>query len=481
MMANIPRLVIAGLSGDSGKTIVCLSIMQALKRRGLSVSAFKKGPDYIDSAWLGHVAGKACRNLDTFMVDSETVLRSFVRNAFESDITVLEGNRGIYDGKDVRGTHSTGELAKLLKLPVVLVINSSKVTRTAAAIVSGCISFDPEVNFAGVILNKIAGERHREIITNSIEKYCRLPVLGAIPRLGDDSVIIPGRHLGLVTPEEFEKDSRLGDLLQEIADNHLDIEGLVKIARSAPPLGTAEVEILPQVEPKVKIGYFKDSVFTFYYPENLEALQSEGAELVAISSTADKALPDIDALYIGGGFPEIQAELLVKNRNMLRSVKAAAEDGLPIYAECGGLIYLSNSLTFNDKQYPMAGVFAIDLKMNPKPAGHGYSTVRVDRPNPFFEVGTEIKGHEFHYTGLSPAKQEFESCMEVDVGVGLGAGRDGLLYKNSVACYTHIHANGIKGWALSMVQNALERKMIRTKMGCGCSQPAFETGGHSRF
>ncbi|UCD94858.1 MAG: hydrogenobyrinic acid a,c-diamide synthase (glutamine-hydrolyzing) [Candidatus Zixiibacteriota bacterium] len=481
MTASIPRLMIAGLSGDSGKTIVCLSIMHALRCKGLNVSAFKKGPDYIDSAWLGRVAGKTCRNLDTFMVDSDAVLCSFIKNAFESDITLIEGNRGVFDGKDIRGTHSSGELAKLLRSPVILVINCSKVTRTTAAVVSGCLSFDPKVNFAGVILNKVAGKRHRGIITESIEKYCKLPVLGAIPRLGDDSVIIPGRHLGLVTPREFEKAARLEDLLREIADRHLDIEGLMKIAHSAPPLGMPESGSLPHSEPKVRIGYFNDSVFTFYYPENLEALQSEGAELVAISSTEDKSLPDVDALYIGGGFPETQAECLNKNQDMLRSVRAAAEDGLPIYAECGGLIYLSGSLTFKDKKYPMAGVFPTNLIMKPKPAGHGYSTVRVDRPNPFFEVGTEIKGHEFHYSALKADKQSFESCLDVEVGVGLGEGRDGLLYRNTIACYTHIHADGVESWASNMVRNALERKMARTKTGCTCSRPTAEMGGHSRF
>jgi cobyrinic acid a,c-diamide synthase len=411
------------------------------------------------------------------MVDSDVVLNSFVRNAFESDITVIEGNRGIFDGKDLTGTHSTGELAKLLRAPVILVINCSKVTRTAAAVVSGCLSFDPEVNIAGVVLNKVAGKRHREIITETIVKYCKLPVLGTVPRLGDDAVVIPGRHLGLVTPQEFDKIAELEKLLGEIADKHLDIESLMKIAHTAPPLGMQEPDLSPHSEPKVRIGYFSDSVFTFYYPENLEALQSEGAELVAISSTEDKSLPDIDALYIGGGFPETQAERLIGNQDMLRSVRVAADDGLPIYAECGGLIYLSGSLTFEDKKYPMAGVFPIDLRMKPRPAGHGYSTVRVDRPNPFFDVGTEIKGHEFHYSCPKGDKQSFESCLEVEVGVGLGDGRDGLLYRNTIACYTHIHANGVRSWASSMVRNALERRMARSHMGCKCSRPIAEVGG----
>ena len=455
---KIPRLVIAGLSGDSGKTIVSLSLVSVLKKRRLSVSAFKKGPDYIDSAWLAMAAGSACRNLDTYMVEPESVLRTFVHNASGSEISVIEGNRGIFDGKDLDGTHSTAGLAKLLQAPVVLVINATKATRTIAAVINGCISFDPDVRIAGVILNKVAGKRHQKIITESIEKYCRIPVLGVIPKLGVDDTLIPGRHLGLVTPSEFEAEDSLSDRLAEIGDKYLDIDRLLEIASSAVEHEAAPVSDEKNVPSDVRIGYFRDSIFTFYYPENLEALERNGAELVPISATDDRHLPEIDGLYIGGGFPETQAGRLVENRDMLESVRVAARDGMPVYAECGGLIYLSRSITWNDTNYPMAGVFDIDLKMSKKPAGHGYSEMEIDRPNPFFETGAVIRGHEFHYSSPAKITKKTESCMSVRTGVGVGSGRDGLIYKNSLAAFIHIHADGVKGWAPAFVKQALEFK-----------------------
>jgi len=459
MVEKFPRLLIAGLSGDSGKTIVSLSLLTALSQKGLAVSVFKKGPDYIDSAWLSFAAKSECRNLDTYLVKPDNVYNSFTRNAYNSEISIIEGNRGIFDGKDITGTHSSAGLAKLLQAPIILVVDCTKATRTIAALIKGCIEFDPEINIAGVILNRIAGSRHKKIITESIEKYCKVPVLGVIPKLYKEKSIIPGRHLGLITPDEFEFDSGIENILKEISEKYLYTDKLIKIADNAEPLTTIEAKIIHNKK-DVKIGYFKDSVFTFYYPENLEALETEGAELIKISSLNDKSLPEIDALYIGGGFPETQAQRLVGNQSMMESVKKAAVSGMPIYAECGGLIYLSRSLFYNNKLYPMAGVFPIDLKMNSKPVGHGYTSVTIDSPNPYFEAGSKIKGHEFHYTGLTDNQLDnsidnLDSCMQVDTGFGLGRKRDGLIFKNTLACYTHIHASGIKDWAGSMIKNAL--------------------------
>jgi cobyrinic acid a,c-diamide synthase len=457
MAKSLSRLVIAGLSGDSGKTIASLSFLAALKRKGHSVSVFKKGPDYIDPAWLSMAAQSACRNLDTYMVRPDDVLRSFVAHSDESGISVVEGNRGLFDGRDVSGTHSTAELAKLLRAPVVLVVSVAKTTRTVAAIVKGCVDFDTDVNIAGVVLNRVAGKRHLAVTTGAIGEYCGLPVLGAIPKLDDDSTLIPGRHLGLVTPSEYQHWDDLRSKLEQIAADHLDVDLMIEIAGNAGPV--------PDVQPKpsagarpsgVKIGYFNDSVFTFYYPENLEALEAGGAKLVAVSSLEDKSLPEVDALYIGGGFPETHAEQLSENRAMMKSVKKAATEGLPVYAECGGLIYLARSLKYKDCVYPMAGVFPIDLRMHTKPVGHGYTSVRVDAPNPFYEVGTSIRGHEFHYTGPIEGLQEVDSCMTVENGVGLGETRDGLIRHNTLACYTHVHAGGVKDWASSVISRAAE-------------------------
>jgi cobyrinic acid a,c-diamide synthase len=477
MTTSSSRLVIAGLSGDSGKTIASLSILTALRDRGYSVSVFKKGPDYIDPAWLSSLTGTTCRNLDTYMVDPDAVVRNFAVHAAESDISVIEGNRGIFDGKDVSGTHSTAKLAKLLEAPVLLVLNAAKLTRTVAAIVKGCVDFDPDVNIAGIILNRIAGKRHLGILGDSIAEYTGLPVLGAIPNLGDDSALIPGRHLGLVPPSEYEYGAELRSRLREIAENFLDLDGVIEVAEAAGSeiveatgseiAGTAGLVSSAAPHPsgdapgRVKIGYFEDSVFTFYYPENLEALEANGARLVPISSLTDESLPRVDALYIGGGFPETHAEQLARNRSMMNSVKKEAVNGLPIYAECGGLIYLARSLRCNDVVYPMSGLFPIDLNMHPKPVGHGYTLVRVDAPNPFYAVGASIRGHEFHYSAPTDGPQQVKSCMKIESGVGVGNARDGLVHANTLACYTHVHADAVESWASAMVSRAADHAVER--------------------
>jgi cobyrinic acid a,c-diamide synthase len=462
MATSSSRLVLAGLSGDSGKTIASLSFITALKRKGHSVSVFKKGPDYIDPAWLSMAAQSTCRNLDTYMMDRGDVLRSFVSHADESGISVVEGNRGLFDGRDLEGTHSTAELAKLIGAPVVLVVGVAKTTRTVAAVVKGCLEFDRDVNVAGVILNRVGGKRHVAIVTGAIEKECGLPVVGAIPKLGDDSTLIPGRHLGLVTPSEFENEEGLRSRLLEISERYIDVDRMIEIAEAAGPVTGVTPAPSRAARPSgVKIGYFKDSVFTFYYPENLEALEALGATLIPVSSLADDRLPDLDALYIGGGFPETHAEQLAGNRSMMDSVGKAVGKGLPVYAECGGLIFLARSLVLNEHVYPMAGVFPIDLCLHQKPVGHGYTAVRVDSPNPFYPVGTTIRGHEFHYTGPTGDLQGVTSCMAVDTGVGIGGKRDGLINVNTLACYTHVHAGGVKNWASSIISKAAEYAVKR--------------------
>jgi cobyrinic acid a,c-diamide synthase len=234
----------------------------------------------------------------------------------------------------------------------------------------------------------------------------------------------------------------------------LDADRLIECARSASPLELTNGTTVEGSVGQVRVGYFRDSVFTFYYPENLEALEAQGAELVPVSSLHDAFLPEIDALYIGGGFPEVHAERLARNRPLMESVRRASERGLPVYAECGGLIYLSRSVTFQGNSYPMAGVFDVALDVHSVPVGHGYSLIRVDRPCPFFPMGTEIRGHEFHYSGATERLSESTGCMAVVEGVGLGNGRDGLLKNNTLASYTHLHALGVRGWAGSMISCA---------------------------
>ncbi|MEZ5358084.1 MAG: cobyrinate a,c-diamide synthase [Candidatus Zixiibacteriota bacterium] len=465
------RIVVAGLAGDSGKTIVSLSLLAALRRRGLQAAPFKKGPDYIDPAWLTEAAGLPCRNLDTFLAGDESVLRSFTIHSASADIAVVEGNRGLFDGKDAEGSHSTAGLARLLSAPLLLVVNVTKTTRTIAAIIKGCLEFEPNTPIAGVILNKVAGKRHQSVITESIEKYCGLPVVGAIPKLGSDADIIPGRHLGLVPPAEYMAAGTVTDKLCEIAETYLDIDRIISIANSASEMKEIIPDAIATEKSSVRIGYFADSVFTFYYPENLEALQAHGAELVPVSSLADSMLPDIDALYIGGGFPETHAEQLTSNRSLMASVKSAAQNNLPIYAECGGLIYLCRSLQWHDETFAMAGVFPVDLQMSEKPVGHGYTEMTIDTPNPIFADGLPLRGHEFHYSGLLGDTTGLTSCMSLTKGVGLGGKRDGLVFNNTMACYTHLHAAGTPQWARSLV--ALAKAYAQSKRASGGGGTGF--------
>jgi cobyrinic acid a,c-diamide synthase len=423
---------------------------------------------------LSKIAGARCRNLDTYLVESGKVFDTFTSSAEGSGIAIVEGNRGLFDGKDVRGSHSTAQLAKLLHSPVILVVDVTKTTRTIAALIGGCRTFDPDLQIAGVILNRVAGNRHGNIITEAIREYCKLPVLGSFPKLGGAFESIPNRHLGLIPPTELETDPNFQDNLADLGEKHLDIDAIIKIADKSAPLDVASRAERSKTNPIVKIGYFRDRAFTFYYPENLEALEIAGAELVPVSSLDDKSLPDIDALYIGGGFPETNAELLAGNMSMLESVKEASASGLPIFAECGGLMYLCRSIQFNGHSHPMADVFPIDLIMNQKPVGHGYVSVLVDAQNPFFAAGTVIRGHEFHYSGPENPDDLPGCCFEMTEGFGLNGKRDGLLYKNTLAAYTHIHASGVDGWASAFIKSALSyrrgrlnRKFGRSERVCG--------------
>jgi len=337
-LSAFPRLVIAGMSGSSGKTIVSLGLLQLLRHAAIEVRAFKKGPDYIDASWLSWACCHEARNLDTYLMGPERVLESFTRHALPDGINVIEGNRGLFDGFDAAGTHSTAALARLLAAPVILVINAAKVTRTAAAYVLGCQKLDPALAIRGVILNHVNGERHKQILRNAIESACSIPVLGALPNA--KASLLPERHLGLVTPQEHSARKKLEQDLMSLLDGRVDFDALLAIARSAPPLQKPlRTDAPAPVETQVNVGYLKDAAFTFYYPENLEQLERVGAKLIPISALNASGLPDnLQALYIGGGFPETHAQALSANQSFLQSLRQAALRGLPIYAECGGLI-----------------------------------------------------------------------------------------------------------------------------------------------
>ena len=520
---EIPRIIIAALRGGSGKTILSIAIIAALSKLGKSIAPFKKGPDYIDAGWLALAADRPCYNLDSFLLSQKDNLQSFLYHSTNRSISVIEGNRGLFDGIDLEGSTSTAELAKLLQCPVVLCVDCTKITRTMAAVVMGCSLFDPDVMIKAVILNRVANRRHEKKLRDSIEHYCGIPVLGAIPKL--DQQHFPERHLGLVPTPEHDWATDSIEAIAKIAEQHLDLNAILKISQQAPVLMTEDrsqrTEVRGQrteggdlnwelgignaetkgqraesreqraefgmrdaeggirrvevkhagLEPKSniqteltvpRIGIIRDSAFQFYYPENIDALSDGGAEVVFISPLKDQKLIELDALYIGGGFPETHAQQLADNKSFNRQLKALAHDGFPIYAECGGLMYLGEKLVLEGNAYPMVGVFPVAFDFFKKPQGHGYTIVTVEGENPYFDVGAEIRGHEFHYSRVSHwTGGENDLVFHMKRGVGIHKDRDGIVYKNVLATYTHVHALGTPGWAGALIRNAVNFKNSR--------------------
>lgn len=454
-MGSHARIVIAGLSGDSGKTLVSLGLALAWRRSGRSVAAFKKGPDYIDAAWLGWASGGVARNLDVHLMGEEAVRQAFAWHARDADVSLIEGNRGLFDGLDALGSASTARLAVLLAAPVVLVVPATKMTATAAALVRGCQVSAPEVQLGGVVLNRVASDRQARVAADAIESVCGVPVLGVVPRLPGD--VLPSRHLGLVPPAETQEGGRLEARLLGLAAEHLDLGRLERLAATAPAAVTTR-PVPPREVGTIRVGYFNDSSFTFYYPENLEALEQAGASLEPISALTAERLPDLDLLYIGGGFPETHARALSKNEALRTAVAAAARAGLPIYAECGGLIYLSRSLHIGSQEHPMSAVLPISVEMTDRPQGHGYSDATVDTPNPYFPLGMRLRGHEFHYSRVIDPAETVTSVYAMNRGTGCGMGRDALVVGNVLASYTHLHARGVPEWAWHLCRAALRHR-----------------------
>jgi cobyrinic acid a,c-diamide synthase len=428
-----------------------LGLAASFRSRGHVIAPFKKGPDYIDAAWLTRASGHPCRNLDLFLFSPTVALSSFADATSGADLAIIEGNRGLFDGMDPEGTYSSAELAKLLHAPVLLSIDVTKTTRTAAAQVLGCQTLDPAVPIGGVVLNRVAGKRHETVLREAIEGICGVPVLGAIPNLSPD--LFPERHLGLVPPQETEEAESPLARVGKVAEDYLDLEGILKVATSAEPIQTgplpeAGVRLEGGDTTPVRIGIFRDAAFQFYYPENLEELERGGGELVEISPLQDSSLPDVDALYLGGGFPETLAPGLSQNIAFIESVRGAGEAGLPIYAECGGAVYLGRALHYRGRTFPLVGVLPVDYGFQEKPKGHGYAVLETVGENPFFPPGKTLRGHEFHYTHMiDPGTEDLEFAFKLHRGYGFDGQHDGLRRKNVLACYTHLHALGAVDWA----------------------------------
>ncbi|OGR14227.1 MAG: cobyrinic acid a,c-diamide synthase [Desulfobacterales bacterium RIFOXYA12_FULL_46_15] len=467
---KVPGIIIAGLRGGSGKTVVSLGITAAWKEKGFNVSPFKKGPDYIDAGWLSKAAGRPCYNLDTFLCPSSAVKYSYIEHSQNCDICVIEGNRGLYDGIDTDGSTSTAELAKLLNLPILLVLDCTKATRTMAALVLGCMKFDPDIRIIGVILNRVAGKRHEKKLKDNIEKFCQIPVFGAIPKL--DSEDFPERHMGLVTSEEHHFADKAIQASIQIVQENIDLNGLYTLISRREysddsrirMMGELEVSRNQKLKPvSVTIGIIRDSAFQFYYPDNIDALIRLGATIVYISPLKETSIPDVDAIYMGGGFPETHAAELAQNIEFKRILKRLSLKGLPIYAECGGLIFLGQCLSLEGVDYPMTGIFQIRFGLCKQPQGHGYTRIEVVHENPFFKTGEILTGHEFRYSSvLNIDYQDYEMAFRMDRGKGIVDKRDGFFKQNTFGTYTHIHALGTPSWASSLIGMANTYKALKS-------------------
>jgi cobyrinic acid a,c-diamide synthase len=462
MAIQPPRVVLAGLRGGSGKTLLAVGLTSFWTAKGLTVRTFKKGPDFIDAGWLGFASGRACYNLDPFLMSDTQIIDSFLSHSAGTDISVIEGNRGLYDGVELDGDTSTATLAKLLKTPVLLIVDVTMATKTMAALVMGCQQFDPDLNIVAAILNRVAGHRQESVVKHAIEHYCGIPVIGSVPKL--EVNFFPERHMGLVPYQERDDAKRAIAWAREVVEKNLDLETAYRLAHEVVPLERGHTPHEAREAKKVhgyhpRIGFIRDSSIWFYYPENLDQLKYLGADLIEINSMSEAELPDLDALYIGGGFPETQAQALANNKGFRASLKKKIESGLPVYAECGGLIYLGEALIANETTYPMVGALPLKMVLEKKPQGHGYTVLEVTTQNPYYQVGEVLKGHEFHYTrALQGGSEPINAVFRIRRGKGLDGKRDGLCKKNLLATFTHIHAGGNPLWGQRLVKAALQSK-----------------------
>lgn len=459
----LPRLMIAAPSGRSGKTVTTMGIMRALTSAGIDVRPFKKGPDYIDPGWHFLACGKTSRNLDSKFMSDEVMRSVLCDVAADGDVAIIEAAMGFYDGSDLEGSSSSANVAKATGTPVVLVIDATRMTRTVAAVVMGCMHFDPEVRIAGVIVNHVRGKRHATRIREAVEHYCGIPVLGAIPET--DKLTIPDRHLGLVNGVEYDPADAFLDGVAEVVRENVDLDKLMDIVRSAEPLRCAPFSY-PSLQDfgkdAVNIAVVRDRAFNFYYEENLQALEAAGAHLVFADALADSALPaDIDGLYIGGGFPESYAAELEANESFRASVKSAIEAGIACVAECGGLMYLMRSIIVDGRAYQMVGAFDLDVELMAERQAHGYSVVSASADHPWLPEGETLVGHEHHHSKVLGAGDGIRFGYDLTRGKGTFGKKDGLCKNRTVASYLHVNAIASPQWALGFVGAAAEYKIER--------------------
>ena len=455
-MSSIKAFIIAGTHSGCGKTSISLGLMASLARKGMTVQPFKCGPDFIDP---GHHALACTRdghpvpshNLDGWMLDGTTNIDIFNRYGAGADVAVIEGVMGLFDG--ISGTHdqgSTAQMAKILGLPVILVVDARSMARSAAALVSGYADFDPEVNIAGVIFNRVGSDSHCELLHDAMSLLPDIPVLGCLRR--NEAITTPSRHLGLVTPDQEGPDMDRYQRLADWVETGLDLDSLLKVLPSTsivPPF-----DPLPEL-PRVTIGLARDNAFCFYYEENLRLLRKAGARLVEFSPLKDTRLPEhVDGLYFGGGYPELYVFELGQNTKLRREIKEFCESGRPVYAECGGFMYLMNDIVSNRGRYAMSGVFPIRAEMNEKFRALGYREVTTQAETPLGTAGTVVRGHEFHYSAIQddPGLQSLLSVYSMTGRKGAIEAPEGFQINNTLGSYVHLHFGSNPNIARSFVE-----------------------------
>ncbi|WP_455212245.1 cobyrinate a,c-diamide synthase [Kaarinaea lacus] len=438
--------LISAAHKSSGKTTISIGLCAALRHKNFTVQAFKKGPDYIDPMWLSKATGRACYNLDFYTMERQEILQRFGLYANNAQISLIEGNKGLYDGLDLDGSNSNAALAQLLQAPVVLVIDAQGMTRGIAPLILGYQAFEPNLNIAGVILNKLGGSRHESKLRAVIEHYTDVPVIGAVHRNTDLKIL--ERHLGLIPSNEVSEAEQHIEVVGDLITQQVDLNKLVTIANNAtlplPPVAT----ISTTATPDVRIGIAMDAAFGFYYPDDVEAFAQAGAELVPINTLIDTTLPPVDGLFIGGGFPETHLPQLSDNKSLRNAIANGIEQGLPAYAECGGLMYLSRSIAWGDKKYDMVGAIAADTVMHEKPQGRGYVQLQETEHHPWRRPSNThpLAGHEFHYSSLENVDPNVQFAYKIKRGTGVNGKFDGILYKNLLANYSHLRNVNNNQW-----------------------------------
>ncbi|VAW82681.1 Protein similar to cobyrinic acid a,c-diamide synthetase clustered with dissimilatory sulfite reductase [hydrothermal vent metagenome] len=442
------QIFISAAHKSSGKTTVTLGLCAALRKRGLKVSPFKKGPDYIDPMWLTRASGNTCHNLDFYTMAHDEICDTVGHYAKDADISIIEGNKGLYDGLDLDGSNSNAALAKLLGAPVVLVLDARGMTRGIAPLILGYQAFDPDIEIAGVILNQLGGSRHENKLRAVIEHYTDVQVLGAVAR--DNRMEILERHLGLIPSNEQENAERQICNIGERISSQVDLDTLLHIAAKhaalpAPPDFPINITRLDQ---PLKIGIARDEAFGFYYPDDLATLERAGATLIDIDTLHDRRLPTIDGLFIGGGFPESCMQQLEANQSLRNDIRNAIDCGLPTYAECGGLMYLSQSLTWKGETCEMVGCIAGDSVMYEHPQGRGYVRLEPEQLHLWGEaaVTEPVSAHEFHYSALENLTPTKHYSYRVLRGMGIDGKHDGYTKKNLLACYSHQRTTRSNRW-----------------------------------